>query len=368
MNPEVTSEVRVSVAHEWVTNWAGSERVAREIVTHAKPWQFVTAIADDQLLRSRLGDVDTRTLWTNRLPFAVEHWTRYAPALLAAWAGTRVRGDALVVSSHFAAHAATLRFDGPSLVYYHTPARILWRPDLELYRLPPRLRGVAQKALPAFRAWDRAVAQRPTRLLANSSAVAGRIFEAYGRYAKVLHPPVDVEKWSNVPRRKPEHLVFLGRLVPYKRADIAVEVARRLGLRLLVVGDGPERARLEATAPSNVHFLGSVSDSVLAEVLGGATAMVFPGEEDFGIAPVEAMAAGVPVVALGAGGALDYVKPGINGQLVSSPDLEQFTEAVRTVSAAAWSADTLRRTAQPFSRAAFQAGFARELEHLLRKA
>jgi glycosyltransferase involved in cell wall biosynthesis len=358
--------VRIAVAHEWLTNWAGSERVAEQLVRTVGADELVVSVLDPAVAAEHLPGVPVRGLWPSRLPGAAQHWSRYALPMLAAWAGTTVRADALLVSSHFAAHAAALRFDGPSIVYYHTPARMVWRPDIELDRLPPAARALVRTAvLPPLRRWDRRVAAAPTVLLANSAAVAARVQNAYGRTARVLHPPVDVARWRTVERAEPKHLLWFGRLVAYKRPDLAVEAARRAGLPLVVVGDGPERARLEATAPAGVRFLGHAPEPVVRDALAHASALVFPGEEDFGIAPVEALAAGVPVVAYAAGGAPDYVADGRNGLLVRHQDADELAVAVKDAHGRMWDAAALRESAAPFTPEAFRSGLAAVLDETL---
>jgi glycosyltransferase involved in cell wall biosynthesis len=195
--------------------------------------------------------------------------------------------------------------------------------------------------------------------------VAARIAAAYGRVAEVLHPPVDVQRWASVRRREPRHLLWLGRLVAYKRPDIAVEAARVSGLPLLVVGDGPERAALESAAPPNVRFLGHVSEDAMREALAGAYALVFPGEEDFGIAPVEALAAGVPIVAYDAGGARDFVEPDRNGLLVPSQDPAEFAQYLKEAMVRSWSEYEVRASAQRFDIPAFRAGLRAVLDRVL---
>jgi glycosyltransferase involved in cell wall biosynthesis len=357
--------MRAAVAHEWLTNWAGSERVAREMVDVSRAAQLVTSIADPGFVREYFPDLPVRALWPTRLPDAAQRWTRYGPAMIGAWAAARIEADLLLVSSHFAAHAATLRFAGPSIVYYHTPARMLWRSDMELARLPRPTRAAVQHvALPPLRRWDAFVARKPTVVLANSTAVAERIAQAYGRTAEVLHPPVDVDRWSSVARVRPEFHLWLGRLVAYKRPDIAVEAARISGQPLVLVGDGPERARLEQTAPPNVTFLGRASDSTLRELLSKAHSLVFPGEEDFGIAPVEAMASGVPVVAFDAGGARDFVVHGINGIMVPEQDGHRFAGSLVDAAATPWDELKVRHSAQRFDRAAFRSGLRNVIDRL----
>jgi glycosyltransferase involved in cell wall biosynthesis len=341
--------MRIVVAHEWVTQWAGSERVARQLLEVSGSSELVTAIADDSVAREYFPGAEVRPLWPDRLPGASAHWSRYGPALLAAWAGHRVEADAVLVSSHFAAHAVTRRFDGPSIVYYHTPARMLWCPEMELDRLPAHSRAIVRTGvLPALRSWDRHVARSPTHVLANSTAVAERIARVYGREARVVHPPVDVERWATVPSGERGYVLWLGRLVAYKRLDLAVEAARRAGLPLVVVGDGPDRHRFPYEPPEWVRFLGSVSEDEVRAAMASARVLVMPGEEDFGIAPVEAMAAGVPVVAYGAGGARDYVEPGVNGLLVDQQDAGALALALREAWHHDWDEAAVRASAQRF--------------------
>lgn len=349
--------MRVAVAHEWLTNWAGSETVAYQMADVAGADHLVSAVVDPDFAARHFPGLPVRSLWSSRLPAAADHWSRYALPMMAAWATTKIDADALLISSHFGAHGAALRFEGPSIAYYHTPGRLFWRPDLELGRLPARLRSIAEALLPVVRHWDRRLAQKPTVLLANSSAVRERIQSAYGRDATVLHPPVDVRRWGSVERAAPSHLLWFGRLVAYKKPWLAIETARRLGVPLVVVGDGPERPRLEAAAPANVTFLGHASEAVAREAVASASALIFPGEEDFGIVPVEALAAGVPIVAFGAGGALDYVQAGRNGVLVSSQDADEFEQATKAALATDWDEATIRASAFSFDISSFRAGF-----------
>jgi glycosyltransferase involved in cell wall biosynthesis len=358
--------VRIAVAHDWLTNWAGSEQVMRQIVELTKAATLVSCIVDDQLARSKLPHTEVRALWPTRLPGAQTHWARYAPLMMAAWAGVKIDSDALIVSSHFAAHAATRRFCGPSIVYYHTPSRILWCTDIEFDRVPPQLRAIVTRvAVPMLRAWDRRVAQRATVVLANSRAVAQRIARAYGRDARVLHPPVDVARWATVRREQPRHAVWFGRLVSYKRPDLAIEAARMAAVPLIVIGDGPERARLERTAPPNVQFLGWATEAQIRETLSRALALIFPGEEDFGICPVECLAAGVPVVAFASGGALDYMVHGVNGLLVPSQDSDKFATALRESIGMDWDPRVVRRSAQRFTPERFRDGLREVLDDVL---
>jgi glycosyltransferase involved in cell wall biosynthesis len=327
---------------------------------------LVSCIVEEDLARAKFPGVRLQALWPSRLPGAQLHWSRYAVPMLAAWATTKIQADALLVSSHFAAHAATRRFDGPSVVYYHTPARILWHPELELGRLPVQARAAfVHTVLPSLRRWDHKMAQSATTLVANSTAVAKRISRAYGREARVLHPPVDVARWSTVPREEPRHAVWFGRLVTYKRPEVAIEAARRSGVPLVMIGDGPERAALERGAPDNVTFLGHAPDARIREVLSHASALIVPGEEDFGICPIECLAAGVPVIAHAAGGALDYIVHGENGLLISNQDPQAYAEALRAAQAHEWDVASLRAGAARFAPERFREGLGEILDGLL---
>lgn len=348
--------MRVAVAHEWLTNWAGSERVARQMVEVTQCDELVSSIVDPAFAQRYFAGPTVHGLWPSRLPGATTNWSRYALAMMAAWASVKIRADMLLVSSHFAAHGATLRFDGPSLVYYHTPARMVWRPDIELARLPRACRSAIEHlVLPSLRVWDRFIGRQPTMMLANSSAVARRIQQAYGRSATVLHPPVDVDSWLTVERKEPLHLLYFGRLVAYKKPWIAIEAARRAGVPLVVIGDGPERSRLKRNAPEGVNFLGHASDVVIRDAMANASGLIFPGEEDFGIAPIEALAAGVPVLAYAAGGALDYIEHGDNGLLVTDQGVDGFVDAIRSLRSLG-GGEACRRSARKFGIGEFHRG------------
>jgi glycosyltransferase involved in cell wall biosynthesis len=196
-------------------------------------------------------------------------------------------------------------------------------------------------------------AARVDRWIANSSAVRDRVTRYYGADSEVVHPPVDVERYR--PAERGDFWLFApGRLVAYKRGDIAVDVFDRIGMRLIVVGEGRERGRLERRAKDNVTFAGRVDDETVRELLGAARGLIFPGEDDFGMICVEALAAGTPVVALRAGGATDIVRDQIDGVLVPSQDADAFEDAVLWVERHARDPEELRQRAALFDRARFE--------------
>lgn len=346
---------RVVVAHEWLTAVGGSDKTAQAIVRALPGARLVTAVADPRTVAQLFPDVPVETLWTDRLPAAQQRWRLYAPAIVLAWSGFRIGdADVLVSSSHFAARAAASGFDGPHLCYCYTPMRVAWRPDLELDRLRPALRPVVNAILPAVRSWDRRTAAGVTAFAGISSAVVDRIRSAYDRDARCLFPPVDLPRFLASPRRPPEgYFLAFGRLIPYKRFDLAIRACTAAGHPLVVAGSGPDEARLRAMAGPTVRFTGRIDDDAYLDLLAGATALLFPGEEDFGIVPVEAQAAGCPVVALGRGGALDTVSDGVTGVLFPDPTVASLTEGIDAVLARSWDEEVLRRWATRFSEERF---------------
>jgi glycosyltransferase involved in cell wall biosynthesis len=213
--------------------------------------------------------------------------------------------------------------------------------------------------------WDRATADRVDAFAANSRFVAGRIGRYYNRQASVLYPPVDTQFFTPVSSPAQPYFLVVSALVPYKRLEIAIGAAQQLGVPLKIVGTGPDLARLQRIAGPTVEFLGALDPGALREAYRHARALVMPGEEDFGIAPVESMACGRPVIALGRGGALETVVPGVTGRLVAEPTVEAFADAMRAMLADEFDPAPMVAHASRFSVAAFEDGFRRLLTQTL---
>jgi glycosyltransferase involved in cell wall biosynthesis len=353
-----TTTTRVLIAHEWLTALGGSDKTVQAMVAALPECRLVTAIADPKLVGELLAGQPVERLWTDRLPGARARWRRYGPVVAAAWSAMRVRdADLLISSSHFATKAAGVGFSGPHLCYCYTPMRVAWRPDLELHRLRPAWRPVAKVALPLVRGWDCRTARSVTAFAGISHCVVDRIRQAYDRDAQCIFPPVDVAAFAGVPRRPGRHFLAFGRLIPYKRFDLAVRVCTANGYPLVVAGTGPDDARLRAMAGPTVRFLGYVDDARYRELLSESIALLFPGEEDFGIVPVEAQAAGCPVVALGRGGALDTVQEGTSGVLFPEATESDLEAAIASLLSRAWDPVTIRRWSERFSEARFRQEF-----------
>jgi glycosyltransferase involved in cell wall biosynthesis len=243
------------------------------------------------------------------IPGMGRHYRKLLPAFPWAIRRFHLRDYDLVIScSHAVAKGVTTDPETPHLCYCLTPMRYIWD-QADRYLGGGALRTLASPLIAGLRRFDRSSSQRVTRFAAISRAVAGRIRHCYARSSQVVHPPVDVSRIVPSGRDPEDFYLLVGAFVPYKCEALAIEAFRRLGRRLVVAGDGPMRARLEATAPSNVEFLGWVSDGELADLYARCRALVYPQEEDFGIIAVEAQAAGRPVLAFARGGALDTVLP-----------------------------------------------------------
>jgi glycosyltransferase involved in cell wall biosynthesis len=316
-----------------------------------------TSILDRSTLWPELRSADIRVSWMQRLPGLERHFKKYLLLYPFVFERLDLSGFDLVVSSSSAfAKAVRAPRGGVHVCYCHTPARFLW--DYDRYVEHEELGRIVRMALPlairVLRRWDLRTADRPTAYVANSSVVAERIRRTYGREATVVPPPVDVDRFRGLPGEPGDYYLIVSRLNPYKRIHLAIEAFNQLRLPLVVVGEGPHRPALERMAGPTVRFRGYVEDAELGRLLAGCRALVFPGEEDFGITPLEANACGRPVVAFRAGGALDTIEPGVTGVFFAKPTAESLIEAVEESGKIKWDPIVIRRHASRFDPAAFR--------------
>jgi glycosyltransferase involved in cell wall biosynthesis len=303
-----------------------------------------------------------------RVPAAPTHHEWMLPLMPLSW---RLRApvtgvEAVVSSSHACAKAVRVVAGTPHLCYCHTPMRYAWDFQTEKARFPHSVQGIAQVMMAAFRRWDRNSADNVTRFVANSSAVADRIALHYGRKAAVIHPPVDTEFFRPETTVEPrEEFLYVGRLVSYKRADLAVDSFAGSRHRLAVVGEGHLKPELMARAGSNVRFLGKVDDHELRALYRRAKAMVFPADEDFGISMVEAQACGTPVISISRGGALDTIRPGVTGLLAAPDDIEDLRGAIGRAAGATWDSSAIRANAERFSTSIFRMRMREAIEEMI---
>jgi glycosyltransferase involved in cell wall biosynthesis len=325
---------RVAITHEWLTIPGGSEKVVLEILKLLPQAEIFTTVYDPEPWPEAITSRPVHTTFLNKIPGARTHYPKLLPLMDTAWRRFDLSGFDLIVSSnHACAKNVRVPPGVPHVCYCHTPMRYAWDADFMAgERLGPAQRLAFKLLTPYLRRTDRRGADGVDRFAANSEFVAERINRYYERNATVVHPPVDVDRFEGNKRDAGPDAPYLlfGRLVPYKKADVAVEACVRLGRPLRIAGDGRDMARLRELAAGSpqIEFLGKVPDAAVAELLASSRALLFPGLEDFGIVPVEAQAAGLPVIAYGVGGARDSVLDGTTGVLYPDQSADGLVAAI----------------------------------------
>jgi glycosyltransferase involved in cell wall biosynthesis len=364
--------MRTAVVHDWLNGMRGGEKVLEAMLPLLPEPTIFTLFHVPGSVSAQIERHPIRVSWLNRLPFSRRGYRNYLPLFASAVESFDLSGfDLVVSSSHCVAKGAIAPRGVPHLCYCHTPVRYAYEQfDLYFPKGRTRFRGLKTAAVSRLRAWDLRTADRPSAYLANSSAVADRIRRHYGQAARVCHPPVDVGFFG--PDTRPsrgDFLLCVGALVPYKRYELAIEASRRLSRRLVLVGSGPEEASLRALASgAPVEFVSSIGPEELRALYRGCKLFLQPGEEDFGIAAVEALSCGAPVVALGRGGARDVVRDGENGVLFDfeGDDAAAVAEAVERAAGIEFDYTALRASAWPFRPDRFAEEFQGALRELLR--
>ena len=317
---------RIAIAHDYLNQRGGAERVVVRLAAMWPDAPIYTSLYRPQSTWPELQSHHVVTSWLDRLPVD-RRFRALFPLYPAAFASLRPATHAVVVvSSSGWAHGLRAPAGTRLVVYCHTPARWLYTRDAHLAAASVQQR-LARPLLAPMRRWDRAAARRAYLYVANSQNVRRRIRKIYDRDAEVVYPPVDVDRFT--PRASGERLLVVSRLLDYKRVDAVIRAANRASLPLDVVGSGPSATELRALAGPTVTFHEGLDDAAVTELMESCRALVLPGEEDFGIVPVEAQAAGKPVVAFGAGGALETVKEGVTGTFFRDHDEESVLAALR---------------------------------------
>jgi glycosyltransferase involved in cell wall biosynthesis len=365
MRPDARSPAsvypRVALVHDWLTHPGGSEKVVLELLRVLPDAELYTSVHDPEVWAGPLEGRKVHTSFLDRLPGARVHYPKLLPLMNAAFESFDLGGyDLVVSSSHSCAKNVLTGPDTLHVCYCHTPMRHAWEPRfLEGEGLGPFGLATARLLMGRLRRQDAIGALRPDAFVANSTHVAARIAKYYRRDAQVIHPPVVVDDLLTRPRSPDDYYLVLGRAVAYKRVDLAVAACAMLGRRVKIAGTGRGLEAARAAAGPGAEFLGHVSDEQLAELLSGARALLFPGEEDFGIVPVEAQAAGVPVVAYGNGGVRDSVIDGVTGVLFEEQDVEGVCEGIRRFESIELEDSDLRENARRFRPEAFREAFGR---------
>lgn len=362
--------LKVAIVHYWWLSNRGGEAVVSALAKLFPTADLFVHVCDEALVRDTLGPGFRGRVvqsFVSRLPGARRHYQKYLPLMPLACEQFDLSAYDLVISSESGpAKGVITRPDALHICYCHSPMRYVWDLYHDYHRSAGRwVRPWFPWVAHYMRQWDRLSADRVDQFVANSAFVASRIRKYYRREAQVVHPPVDVAAFTpNQPRG--DHYLVLGQLVPYKRTDLAVQAFNELGLPLVVIGEGDQAARLRRLARSNVRLLGRQPFEVIRQHLQTCRALVFAGVEDFGIVPVEAMAAGAPVIAFGRGGVLETVHDGITGCLFHEQSVNALKAAVVRLESGAVRIDPimLHALAQRFDVARFE----REMRALIDSA
>ena len=350
--------VKVALVHDWLNQKGGAENVLEILAQLFPEAPIYTSIYGPDRMPPIYRSWDIRSSFMRLLPGVVDHHQTYMPLYPLAFRSFDLSGYDLVVSNKSGfCHGVRTRPGTVHICYCLTPTRYLWMYDLYQKReeIRPLVDLIVRSILPGLRRWDYAMAQQVTHFVAISTAVQTRIRQYYDRDSVVIYPPVDTARYTPSTGPPGDYFLVVSRLIPYKRVDLAVQAFTELGLPLVVVGDGRDRARLEAMSGSNVTFLGQVPfGPELLTIYRRCQAFVFPGLEDFGIAPVEAQAAGRPVIAYGRGGALDTVQEGVTGAFFHEQTPEALASVVDGFAAADYDPRACRVNAERFNAETFR--------------
>ena len=347
--------MKIALVHDWLNQRGGAEDVLEALVEIFPGAPIYTSLYDPAVMPTFYRDWDIRPLWLDRAPGIHTHHQQYLPLYPAAWGGLDL-SDYDVVLSNKSGFCHGFR-KGPNtlhICYCLAPTRYVWQLDSYLARegIGGPMKAGLKAITPPLRRWDYAAAQRVDRFIAISTEIQRRIQTYYERTSDLIYPPVDCARFQPGDEVG-DYFLVLSRLIPYKRIDLAVQAATRLNVPLKVGGKGRDLDRLRALAGPTVEFLGFVPDADVPGLMAGCRAFLFPGLEDFGITPVQAQAAGRPVLAFRGGGALDTVIPGRTGELFDAQSVDSLAGVMATFDPAAYDPAALRAHALQFDKPAF---------------
>lgn len=347
--------MKIAIVHDWLTNMGGAERVILAFHDIFPDAPIYTTVYNPDKLPEQFRKMDIKTSFIQKLPKAKTKYNIYLPFMPTAFEQFDLsKYDVVLSSSSSCAKGVITRPDTLHICYCHTPMRYAWDFYNEYKESAPKWQ---KKIIPFLmnyiRMWDRLSADRVDYFIANSNAVAKRIKKHYRRDSVVINPPVNAD-FYNLIDEDADYFLIVSRLVEYKRIDIAVDAFNDLKLPLIVIGDGPEKEKLQKMAKNNIKFLGRIPDEEVRKYYAKCRAFIFPGEEDFGITPLEAQASGRPVIAFGKGGALDSVVDGVTGIFFKEQNKESLKEAIIKFKDMKFDKNAIRKHAEQFDTSFFK--------------
>lgn len=349
--------MKVALAHDWLTNMGGAEKVVINFKQIYESSPIYTVSYNEQNLDEELRNIDVRTTFINDLPKGKTNHQMFLPLMPVAWEELDFTDyDVVLSSSSSCAKGIITSPDTAHICYCHSPMRYAWEfyyEYMEREKVGKIKKRMIRYIMNYIRMWDRVSADRVNYFVANSKNVAKRIYKHYGKESDVIHPPVK-GSYFNISKEDEGYFLIVSRLVPYKRIDLAVEAFNELGLPLVVIGGGSQLEYLRSIAKDNVKILGRQPDEVIKEHYAKCRAFIFPGEEDFGITPLEAQASGRPVIAFGKGGALETVVPDRTGLFFEEQKTVDLIKTVKQFENMNWDKEDIRKHALTFDEEIFK--------------
>jgi len=349
--------MKIAIVHEMLIKLGGAERVAKKLLDLYPKSPLYTLFQDEKKTQKWFEEnkIVTSSLQKNFEMIKSPKWfLAKMPQAIESFDFSEF--DVVISSNSAFAHGIKTDKSTKHICYCHSPMRYAWDYTHQYTKdMSPGMRIMAAKLLKDIRVWDYESSSNPDIMLANSKHVQKRIEKYYRRKAQVIYPPVNVKKFKATKNHEDYHLI-VSALTPFKRIDLAIEAFNKLGRRLIIIGDGNQRKILESMAKKNIEFLGRKSDEVVQEYIQNCRSFIFPGEEDFGITPVEAMAAGKPVLAYGVGGVLETVKAGETGEFFSHPTSDSLIQGLTRLmlNEKAYNYKKIRKQAEKFDEAVFE--------------
>ena len=349
--------MKIALVHDYLVQYGGAERVLECFMELYPEAPIYTLVHNEKLMRGIFDQKKIKTSFIQKLPFAQNRHRIFPQLMPVAIEGLDLSGyDVVLSDSSSYAKGVITSPDTLHICYMHTPMRYAWD-DCQKYTQDFYFPGFVKKLVPFFmnyiRIWDRLSIERVDKLIANSNFVARRIQKYYKRDSVVIHPPVNTGNFY-LGEKQEDYYLMVGRLIAYKRFDIAIKAFNRLKLPLKIIGSGPELSRLKKLAGPTIEFLGRVSDEQLARYYASCQAFIFPQEEDFGIVAIEAMAAGRPLIAYRGGDIPEHMIEGVTGVFFDNQTAEGVLEAVGKFRSSSFNPKTIRERALKFDRSIFK--------------